>query len=283
MSAASGSSGTGCSSTRGGNDVMEAKLASLGFAWPLSVGQLVDLAGNDLRTATGGYGSSYGTKGAFNGLSHGASVGFRTLANGGFGVVVDGGGNDVTKVGEFGFGCGYFFGCGIVRDFGGNDLVEASRYGIATGAHFGLGFVIDDDGNDVWKNSSVASLAGNWDLTVSAFLDRAGNDRYEAKGLSIGCATITSVACFFDLGGKDSYLQNGKRSFGRAGHPQDADRKLQSVAIFVDDGGEEDVYPQLKLEDEIGNGKTIRWSIEQKATQGDKAIRLAGRGVFVDR
>ncbi len=268
---------------RAGNDEQRAKLASFGFAWPLSVGQLVDLRGNDKRTATGGYGSSYGTKGAFNGLSHGVSIGFRTLANGGFGIVVDGGGNDEVRVGEFGFGCGYFFGCGIVRDFGGHDLVEASRYGIATGAHFGLGFVIDDGGDDVWKNSSAASLAGNWDLSVAGFLDRAGNDRYETKGLSLGCATISSVATFFDLGGRDSYQQSGGRSFGRAGHPQDADRKHQSVAIFVDDGGKQDRYPQLKLAKEIGNKLTRSWSIEQKATQGDKAKRLAGRGVFLDR
>jgi hypothetical protein len=275
--------GLGALIDRAGDDKMQAGLASMGFGWPLSAGFLIDLEGNDLRTLGGKYGSSYGTKGEFNALGHGASVGFRTLANGGFGVVVDGGGDDVSKVGEFGFGCGYFFGCGIVRDFGGNDIVEASRYGIATGAHFGLGFVYDDAGNDSYSNRSVAALAGNWDLTVSFFVDRAGDDSYLAKGLSIGCATITSVAGFFDLGGNDRYVQTGNQSFGRAGHPQDADRKLASVALFVDVGGGEDLYPKIKTQPEPANGMEHGWEVKRKATRGDKAERVAGRGVFVDR
>lgn len=276
-----GAFGVGLLFDREGDDKMSAHLSSQGFAWPLSVGLLVDLAGKDERIGTGKYGSSYGTKGKFNGMCQGASFGFRTLACGGFGVLIDGGGDDVSRVGEFGHGCGYFFGTGIVRDYGGNDQVEASRYGIATGAHFGVSVVIDDKGDDVWKNPSVAALAGNWDLTVSCFVDRRGADRYEAGGLAIGCATITSFAAFFDLDGKDTYVCPSTQAFGRAGHAQDVARNTQSVALFVDLGRSKDEYPKKAGDGVAGNRQARGIAVEM--SDKFKGTAVAGRGVFVDR
>ncbi len=266
---------------REGNDKMTAQLTSQGFAWPLSTGILVDLAGKDRRIGTGKYPASYGTKGEFNGMCQGVSVGFRTLASGGFGVLIDGGGDDVSRAGEFGHGRGYFFGTGIVRDYAGNDDVKASRYGIATGAHFGIGVVIDDRGNDVWKNPGVAAIAGNWDLTVSCFIDRRGRDHYEAGGLALGCSTITSFAAFLDLSGKDTYVCSNAQTFGRAGHAQDLTRKTQSVAVFVDLGGSTDTYP--KPATNVTAGDRQARGFEVKVADKDKQPGVAGRGVFVDR
>lgn len=272
--------GLGLLLDREGDDVMQSHLVSQGFAWPLSTGLLIDLAGNDERTATGKYPSVYGTKGKFNAMSQGASVGFRTLASGGFGVLIDGGGDDVSDVGEFGHGCGYYFGCGIVRDFAGDDRVRAARYGIATGAHFGVSAVLDDAGNDEWKNpGGAAAIAGNWDLTVSCFVDRKGDDRYEAPGLGIGCATITSFASFVDLGGIDHYAPRGTNSLGRAGHAQDAARKTKSVAVFVDWGGEKDTYPDQDVDPKPGNDRQTGLTVRG----GGKNPRTIGHAVFSDR
>jgi len=274
--------GIGLLLDRDGDDVMKAHAFAQGFAWPLSTGFLVDLAGDDERTATGKYASVYGTKGRFNGMSQGTSFGFRFLACGGFGVIVDGGGDDVSDVGEFGHGCGYYFGCGIVRDFGGKDRVRAARYGIATGAHFGVSAVLDDDGDDEWKNQGeAAAIAGNWDLTVSCFVDRRGNDRYETPGISIGGATITSFASFVDLAGSDHYAPVGTSCLGRAGHAEDARRKTQSIALFVDLGGRKDRYPKLAVDPRPGNG--VRSATTVRGTGNDDKGRVIGRGVFYDR
>jgi hypothetical protein len=153
-------------------------------------------------------------------------------------------GDDHSSVGEFGHGIGYFEGVGIARDLGGNDEVQASRYGIATGAHYGIGIVLDDAGDDFWRNPYTACLAGNWDLTLSFFLDREGDDRYEAGGIGLGSATITSFSCFVDGAGKDSYSMSGSTCFANCGHPEDIGRKSTCVALFLDLGGERDSYPE---------------------------------------
>ncbi len=282
----SGAFGVGILVDHAGHDRMRSHIYSQGFAAPASVGLLIDVAGNDERTAKGKYPSSYGTEGEFSSHSQGSGLGFRTLdgttkkAAGGFGILVDGGGNDVSTVGEFGFGVGYFMGTGIVRDMGGNDRVEASRYGIATGAHYGVGIVLDDGGDDFWRNEHTASLAGNWDLTLSFLLDAAGDDEYHGAGISLGGATITSLAAFVDADGKDSYATSGANCFANAGHPQDLDRKGRSLAFFLDLGGDEDVYPGVSLDPPPANDLEL---VRRRNHTKDETTAETGVGVFIDR
>ncbi|MDA1267317.1 MAG: hypothetical protein O2816_19725 [Planctomycetota bacterium] len=286
--------GVGLLIDRDGDDRMTSYLYSQGFGSPLSVGALIDVAGDDVRECRGRYGSSYGTANEYNAFSQGAGVGFRVLdyttkkASGGLGVLLDCAGNDRSVVGEFGHGVGYFVGTGIARDLGGNDEVRASRYGIATGAHYGISVVLDDAGDDLWHNPYTASLAGNWDLTLSFFLDRAGDDTYQAGGIGLGSATITSMACFVDGGGKDSYALGGRTAFGNAGHTQDVARGSRSLGMFLDLGGAEDTYPASSpLLPPPGNDLETARHQEDTHTQGegDSAVTTtgeSGNGVFLD-
>ncbi|MFN0205368.1 MAG: hypothetical protein ACKVS6_03540 [Planctomycetota bacterium] len=272
--------GIGCLLDVSGNDMMNAKIDSQGYAWPISAGFLIDINGNDKRTATGAYGSTYGTPGEFAGRSMGASFGFRFLACGGFGVLLDGAGDDITKVGEMGFGMGYYFGCGFVRDLGGNDQVFASRYGIAAAAHQALSIVIDDKGNDLWDNAHTASIAGNWDTTYSFFIDLNGNDTYRGAGISTGGATISSLAAFIDGGGIDRYETTDGPSFGSAGHPEDAQRNTQSIAFFLDLGGNKDQYPGSGHTPPLSNNSEF---VSRKSDVYQTKNVESGAGIFLDR
>lgn len=268
-----------------GDDRMTSHLYSQGFAGPASFGALVDVEGEDTRRCRGSYPSTYGTAGEFNAFSQGCGIGLRTLdpltrkAAGGVGVLVDGGGDDVSEVGEFGYGCGYFFGVGVARDLGGHDQVRASRYGIATGAHFGVGVVLDDEGNDRWVCPYTAAVAGNWDLTYSFFIDRSGDDIYEASGISLGSSTITSLAVFMDCAGVDEYRTGGAHCFGNAGHPQDLGRDAVSVSMFIDLGGARDVYPTTGLVPGPTNDLVAarRRSDSDNGREGETGV-----GVFLD-
>ena len=270
-----------------GNDTMEAHMAAQAFAVPRSVGLLADAKGNDLRIATGKVPSTYGTKGKWNGQSQGAAYGMRTLdyenfhVAGGFGILIDGAGDDRSQVGEFGYGIGYYFGTGIVRDMGGDDVIEASRYGIATGAHNGIGLVYDDSGNDRYVNPHTASLAGNWDLNLSFLLDRRGNDHYSGAGITLGSSTITSLALFLDANGKDTYVVSGGQCFAAAGHPQDATRKTRSLAFFLDLGRDRDHYPENSpLDPKPSNGLEC---VRRVSHPGKDSRVETGVGVFLDR
>jgi hypothetical protein len=277
--------GTGLLLDRAGNDAMTLGSDGQGYGLPQGVGVLADLAGNDQRTATGVRKSTYGTDGEFVGRAQGTAFGFRTVAPGGLGALLDGGGKDVNTVGEFGFGCGYFFGVGVVRDRGGDDQTFASRYGIATGAHHGVGAVFDDAGNDLWDNRHTASLAGNWDLTVSVLFDRAGDDRYLGDGITLGSSTITSFAALVDGGGKDVYETGSDLAFARCGHADDVGRGSRSIALFLDLGGGKDSYPATSpLQPPPGNGSVAVRTREDAFGEGDaKKTATSGKGVFVDR
>ncbi|MDA1220921.1 MAG: hypothetical protein O3B85_02745 [Planctomycetota bacterium] len=265
-----------------GNDRLDAALYSQGFAGPLGQGFLVDLTGDDSRRATGRYPSSYGTEGEFSAMSQGAAVGMRTLRAaplrlaGGLGVLVDGEGDDVSDVGEFGYGMGYYLGVGIVRDCAGDDTVDASRYGIATGAHQAVGLVLDDAGDDVYRNPHAASIAGNWDHVVSILVDAAGDDVYEGGGITLGASTITSFAALIDAGGRDRYRASGM-ALGQAGHASDVRNGTRSVALFVDLGEAEDTYegPFAAEDGEV--------RVHRREDTHEGRTEPSGVGIFVDR
>ncbi|MCC6784785.1 MAG: hypothetical protein IT457_18205 [Planctomycetes bacterium] len=269
-----------------GNDTLEAALYAQGFGAPAAVGLCIDVAGEDRRTATGRYPSSYGTAGEFMAMSQGCGIGMRTLdtgkvhVGGGFGILLDGGGDDHDTVGEFGYGIGYFLGVGIVRERGGNDLVEASRYGIATGAHQAVGLVLDDDGDDRYVNRHVASIAGNWDHMVSVLIDARGDDVYEAGGISLGSATITSFGALIDGAGKDRYAAGGgELALGNCGHPEDVRNGLRSIALFLDLAGQ-DEYLETHASTAATNGALTP---RRRSDTHETKTAESGLGLFVDR
>ena len=210
---------------RSGDDRYHAALYAQGFGGPLGFGLLDDLSGADHYYAGGLYPDGYSDTPGYAGWSQGMGAGPRGIANGGIGVMLDGGGDDKYECDYFSHGGGYWFAVGIARDFGGNDSRLGAtllgydgrtrgepvflRWGIGFGCHYGAGFVFDDAGDDLYGGNTVG-LAFAWDVAVTALCDFGGNDRYKKNGAGQGVAQETGLAVLFALGGDDIYEGTGQ-------------------------------------------------------------------------
>ncbi|MEW6754523.1 MAG: hypothetical protein AB1505_26605 [Candidatus Latescibacterota bacterium] len=127
---------------------------------------------------------------------------------GGLGVLLDIQGSDRYEAGNFSLGTGYMYGTGLLYDGDGSDSYRSVYFTQGSGAHFCIGALIDEGGDDthVLYDTGGAGLAFGWDFAVALLVDKRGNDRYEARGNSLGRADIRSNALFFDLGGNDEYV-----------------------------------------------------------------------------
>ena len=218
--------GVGILLDRQGNDSYHAALHSQGVGGPLGIGLLDDLDGQDHYYAGGLYLNGYGDTPGYAGWSQGVGAGPRGVANGGIGVLLDGGGDDLYECDYFSHGGGYWFSAGMARDFGGNDRRVGStrlaydgspraekiflRWGIAFGCHYGPGFVFDDAGDDVY-GGSIVGQAFAWDIAVTALCDFGGNDRFEKISSGPGTAREAGLALLLNVGGDDVYegTENG--------------------------------------------------------------------------
>lgn len=228
-----------------GDDRYTAALLAQGVGFCQGVGCLYDRKGNDRTKCTGVHPSTYGTQGEFHGLCQGLGMGFRgypadgkreMIAGGGVGILLDGEGQDEYDAGEFGLGCGYFFGLGLVKKGRGNDTYRASRYGLATGAHFGIGVLVDMGGDDHYSSRSCAEEAGNWDASISVLWDAAGNDTYECpQDICQGSAKISSLAILHDGGGSNVFKAGGAAAQGDGGGEQDAKGGMISIGVLLDE------------------------------------------------
>ncbi len=154
---------------------------------------------------------------------------------GGWGILLDIEGHDHYDSANFSQGLGYFFGAGIKLDLEGDDEHQAARYGHGASAHFGVGLFVDHHGDDRYGSSGPFYNGGAaWDSSVGLmidadkgrdtyafdrstglgradysgwglFIDEGGDDLYHAKS-GLGDSSEKSVAGFFDLEGKDSYV-----------------------------------------------------------------------------
>lgn len=235
-----------------GNDVYDSHSFSVGVGQSGGVGFVLDFEGDDGYRCNGKIPSSYGTQGEWFGGGIGCGFGWRTLACGGIGLVVDVKGNDIYDAGEFGLACGYFMGVGAVRDMEGDDVYHSSRYGLAAGAHAAVGVFMDDKGNDVYEGKTAASISGAWDIVTTYFYDGAGEDFYRCDGLGLGGAAQNAFAIFWDAGGNDVYRSGGRghrrhaaNTIAMAGQAEYAGGRLAgNFGIFMDTGGGEDSYPR---------------------------------------
>jgi len=114
--------GIGILIDRAGTDRYHAAMWAQGFGGPLGLGLLDDLAGQDHYSLGGLYPNSFkpDTPG-YDGWGQGVGSGLRQVANGGIGVLLDGGGDDLYEYDYMAQGGGYWFGVGLARDFRGND------------------------------------------------------------------------------------------------------------------------------------------------------------------
>ena len=250
--------GIGILIDREGNDRYHAAMWGQGFGGPLGFGLLDDLAGNDHYTLGGLYANSFKPETpGYEGWGQGVGAGLRQVANGGIGVLLEGGGDDRYEYDYLSHGGGYWFGVGMARDFGGNDRRLSGtqqefdggkrseplyqRYTCGWGCHFALGFCFDDAGNDTY-GGTIMGLGFAWDMSVGVLCDFAGNDRYEAARQNTqGSGAQAGLGILFDYEGNDVYLGPGQgyASSGISYHPQST---CGGNFSFVVDYGGKDEY-----------------------------------------
>jgi len=269
--------GIGLLLDRAGNDDYRGALLAQGVGGPLGFGLHDDLDGNDHYFAGGKYPDGYDDTPGYNGWSQGAGVGPRGTANGGIGVLLDGGGDDIYEADYFSHGGGYWFALGFARDFGGNDRCLGStrtawdggerkearfmRYGNGFGVHYAAGYLFDDAGNDSYF-TDFAGAGFTWDIGITALVDLDGNDRYESSS-GVGACFNTGLMVLFDAKGDDTYVSGNAGLADAKSEYHADDPRAYNFTMLLDLAGQ-DTYPQ-----EMQNGA--------------KAERGWAGGMFVDK
>ena len=215
-----------------GNSSYKASLWAQGFGAPGGFGVLANSGGGNNHYYCGGlYLDSYPEHPGYDGWGQGVGAGIRQVANGGIGVILSGGGDDVYEVDYFGHGGGYWLGVGIARDFGGSDI----RYGTTTttydgrprpgpgtqarwtrfangfGCHYSLGYCFDDGiGNDIY-GGQIMGTGMAWDLSYGILCNFNGSGQYTATGnMTQGVGAEASIGILFSYGGNDSFASRSQ-------------------------------------------------------------------------
>jgi hypothetical protein len=214
--------GVGILLDRAGSDSYRGALWTQGMGGPLGFAVLDDLEGKDHYYTGGYYRDSYPETPGYDGWGQGVGAGLRAVADGGIGVILDGGGDDVYEYDYLAHGGGYWCGLGFARDFGGNDRrlgatlkaydgspraeTRFQRFGCGWGCHYALGFCFDDAGDDTYGGTIMGSGFA-WDDSVGCLCDFGGNDRYEATGGGTqGNGAQAGLGILYDYDGDDVYL-----------------------------------------------------------------------------
>ena len=152
--------------------------------------------GNNHYYCGGMWRDSYPETPGYEGWGQGVGGGIRQVADGGIGVILDGGGENVYEFDYLSHGGGYWCGLGFARDFGGNTqrLITRTaydggprtqpsfqRFGCGWGCHYAMGFLFDDSGDDVYEGT-IMGTGMAWDCSMGVLCDFAGNDHYTATG-----------------------------------------------------------------------------------------------------
>ncbi|MHC4176250.1 MAG: hypothetical protein ACYSWU_02020, partial [Planctomycetota bacterium] len=245
--------GVGILIDRAGNDRYHAAMWAQGCGGPWGFAVLDDVDGKDHYYGGGLYPNSYlreeNPTPGYEGWVQGVGAGIRQVSDGGIGVILDGGGNDVYEYDYLSHGGGYWCGTGFARDFGGNDQRLGAtrkafqggartqrrfqRFGAGYGCHYALGFLFDDAGNDTY-NASIMGVGFAWDCAVGYLCDFGGDDRYSGNE---GNAAQAGLAVLFDYNGDDHYLgyKQGRASSGISYH--DLPHCGGNFSFIVDYGG----------------------------------------------
>jgi len=225
----------------GGRDRYEADAHAQGVGLPKGIGALLDLGGAADYSAKGRYPTSYGDAGIFDAWSQGCGTGFRTIASGGLGLLLDGGGANRFEAGNFSQGGGYYYGMGILEARGDEgDLYIGSRYNQGFSAHQAVGVFLEHGGDDIYTTRQGVAQGLAWDESVTLFVDAAGDDRYQGGAFfSLGAAAHNSCCLFLDRRGRDEYryAPGPGRAGGNDYHGG------TSLSLFVDEGGAGDIQP----------------------------------------
>ena len=99
-------------------------------------------------------------------------------------------------------------GVGLLVDDKGNDEYHAKGWCSQGGSYImSLGALVDNSGNDNYKSST--GLGSPIHITNAIFIDKDGNDKYEAGFRSAGSGADRSPGFFIDYKGDDVYKANG--------------------------------------------------------------------------
>ena len=181
---------------------------------------------NDHYYCGGSWRDSYPETPGYEGWGQGVGAGIRQVADGGIGVILDGGGDDVYEFDYLSHGGGYWCGRRLrprlrrqrsTARSRGNRISHGTRtepkfqrFGCGWGCHYSLGFCFDDKGNDVYEGTIMGSGMG-WDCSVGFLFDFGGDDSYQATGgLTQGTGAQASLGVLFDYDGADVYRGYGQ-------------------------------------------------------------------------
>ncbi|MEK9657215.1 MAG: PDZ domain-containing protein [bacterium] len=216
-----------------GQDQYQIQGFGQGLGLPRGLGFIDDRKGHDRYRALGGFKSSYGTDNVFKGAAQGLGIGFREMASGGIGLLLDRQGKDSFLAGNFSLGTGYAYGLGVLLNLGNeDDEYQASRYSMATAAHQAVGLFYDEGGNDRYRGSQGVKISAAWDQSVTMFIDKDGHDQYQTpdQTFSIAAADHSSFALFIDENGQNKIDQAKK-----TGQSSNTYHQGQSLAIWMRD------------------------------------------------
>ncbi len=232
-----------------GDDEYYGTIHAQGVGFTNGFGFLYDVDGNDKGYATGKLPTNYGDPGIFDAWSQGVGMGFRGIASGGIGILIDQNGDDKWEAGNFSQGGGYYYGMGIFRSLGdGDDTYIGSRYAQGFCAHQAIGVFIEDGGNDTYLTRQGVNAGLAWDECVTIFIDEGGDDYYNGgTGFSLGASAHNSFMFWLDKGGKDEYhyAAGPARAGGNDYHGG------YSLSFFIDQGDEQDLYTSKNVENDV--------------------------------
>jgi hypothetical protein len=208
--------GLGLLIARGRQNDYHAAMWAQGFGSPLGFGLIDNLGGYDHYYCGGLYTNSYKPETpGYEGWGQGVGAGIRQSADGGIGVLLDGGGHNVYEFDYLSHGGGYWCGLGFARDFGpgnqclicrknfyGGERTEQlfQRFGCGWGCHYAAGFCFGDGGDDVYEGTIMGTGMG-WDCSIGVLCDFGKNVRCKATGgLTQGCGAQASLGILYHYG-----------------------------------------------------------------------------------
>ena len=274
-----------------GNDVYTCAQQSQAMGSTLGAGILLDVAGNDQYIARDDGNISELYLGQSVAMSQGCGYGRRadlgdghSLA-GGYGVLVDGAGNDRYHATAWSQGCGYWWGAGFLEDLGGDDTYRNGKYSSGAGAHFAIGLQADLSGNDQYNVGNKAVMnqfqGHARDGSIGISIDGDGDDHYRLVRNCGGSADLGSIGLLWDRRGDDTYEITYAEDTTNVGWantpalgtatsypPSNTFRDdLDAVGIFLDGGGRDEYRWDGPAHEVVrpDNGARWRWNRDRRS------------------
>ena len=240
-----------------GNDNFSAHFASQGFGYTRGFGAILEHGGNDQYVSSSPYQDYLRYDDHFESFCQGASLGYRPVASGGYGIIADIGGNDLYYSDIYGQGSAYWYGLGAIVDRKGNDNYNSYQYAQGSGVHFAFGVLLDNDGDDNYVAHGVSQGCGH-DIAFGGLYDARGEDNYVVESLSLGGGNANAVSLFIDAGGNDGYLARVDNTLGYS----DLRRNYGMIGIFLDLDGQDFYGTSRGGNDSVWTGTTYGIGID---------------------